>query len=132
MKDKFTILSEVTNNGTESITTGVILECMEKYSVQFKTIRTTTGEEIIYDDENYWMLLKEKGEREDFEMKPIVKWLSKKVNPHVWNLQTAIEIGEIYIDDIAYKMPLKKAVMSSGDMVDWGVVDKQFKEHKIY
>jgi len=55
MKDKFKILAEVTNNGLD-FSVSAAYEAMEKYAAQFRTIRTTTGEEIIYDEEDYWIL----------------------------------------------------------------------------
>lgn len=82
-------------------------------------------------NEKYWMLLKDRKDSEDFEMKPITNWCKNKINPHPWSLLKAIELNEMYIDDIAYGMPLKKAVMTTGDMVDWNEVEKQLMEHGI-
>lgn len=83
-------------------------------------------------NEQYWMLLRDRSLREDFEMQPITEFYKEKVQPGVFDWETIKKENRLYIDDIAYKMPLKKAVMTTGDMVDWDELDKQFKEHGLY
>jgi hypothetical protein len=36
------------------------------------------------------------------------------------------------IDDQTRDIPLKRAVMTHGWMVDWDALDKQFQEHDVY
>jgi len=55
VKTKEECLSESTNQGTD-LTVGAIYEAMAKFANQFKIIRTTSGEEIEFDDEDYWVL----------------------------------------------------------------------------
>jgi len=55
MKTKEECLSESTNQGTD-FTVGTVYEAMAKFANQFKIIRTTSGEEVEFDDEDYWVL----------------------------------------------------------------------------
>ena len=79
-----------------------------------------------------YMLLRDKTiDIGHFRLKPIVA-TKAKIHPSPWNLHEAIKIGVMYIDDIASDIPLKPAVMISGNMVDWDVLDAQFKAFNIY
>lgn len=75
-------------------------------------------------NQNYWMVLKDRSAEniDNFTLKQITA-LPKKKHPAPWYLEMIEETEEIYIDDIAFNIPLKKAVMSEGMMVDWDRVE---------
>jgi len=83
-------------------------------------------------NEQYWMMLKDRSMREDFEMKPITEFYKSKVDPHPFDWEAIKRDNRIFIDDIAYNIPLKKACMVQSDMVDWDELDKQFEENGMY
>ena len=85
---------------------------------------------VLNDD--YWMLLRRQTRMDEFEMTPITEWCETKRHPHAWDWETMLSTTDIYIDDIAYGIPLKPACMTTGMMVDWDVLDSQFKEYGIY
>ena len=53
----------------------------------------------------------------------ISRYTENKIHPRRWNLDK-IE-SEIYIDDIAANIPLIKASMVNGFMVDWAKIESQ-------
>ena len=84
-------------------------------------------------NEEYWMCLKDIGLRETFEMKPITKYTTQKVNPPMYDWNYFKTCGTIYIDDICTGTPLKKTVIQVGGlMVDWDILDKHFIENEVY
>jgi hypothetical protein len=83
-------------------------------------------------NENHWMLWKDREAMEDMEIKPIHDFCVQKIHPSVFDWDSIKKSNELFIDDIAHKIPLKKAVMTHGDMVDWDELDKQFAENGLY
>ncbi len=68
---------------------------------------------------NAYMFIKDRSQRETFELQPIAQFTKAKIQPWPWNLDEAILNGELYIDDYAQGIPLKPACMVPGNMVDW-------------
>jgi len=83
-------------------------------------------------NEQYWMILRDRNSRENFEMKPITKYCKGKIHPNIFDWETIKNTNEMYIDDQALNIPLKKAAMIDGMMVDWDELDKQFEANGIY
>lgn len=81
-------------------------------------------------NEDHWMLLKEFDDT--FELKPITEWTTEKIYPHRFDWERIKASKELFIDDIAQDMPLKKACMVQGNMVDWDELDKQFLANGLY
>lgn len=67
----------------------------------------------------------------DFTL-PIKEHSKSKVYPSPWDWEVMKLRREIYIDDMATWIPLTDAVMSSGQVVDWLALDKQFKANGLY
>lgn len=55
MKTALQILNQLEPNG-ELLDTDQAIEAMELFALQFKTIKTTCGKELMYDDQDYWLL----------------------------------------------------------------------------
>ncbi len=83
-------------------------------------------------NENHWMLIKDRSMRNDFRLQPITEFCKNKIDPHPFDWEAIKKYNKLFIDDIAYKMPLKKACMVEGNMVDWDELDKQFEVNGIY
>lgn len=66
-----------------------------------------------------------------YEIQPIHEYTPNKITPPRWDIKKAIEDNELFIDDIANGIPLKKAAMVRGDMVDWDAVREQLINHEI-
>lgn len=103
------------------------------------TARVEHSEEALKDalrliNENHWMLIKDRSQRETFRITPIEVYTKRKIHPAPWNIEEIMSSGIMFIDDIATNIPLKPVVMSqySKWMVDWDELDKIFIEHKIY
>lgn len=79
----------------------------------------------------HWMLIKDRSQRETFEIKPI-KSTDHKIQPGCWDIERAKVLGELFIDDICTGTPLKPAVMTNGKMVDWDELDKIFEKNGLY
>ena len=60
----------------------------------------------------------------------ILQYTERKIHPRRWDLDK-IE-NDIYIDDIAANIPLIKASMVNGFMVDWAKVDSQLMEKGLF
>lgn len=82
-------------------------------------------------NDDYWMILKDKSNT-DLELKPITKFTKRKINPPAWDWFYIKQTKIMYIDDISFGIPLKKAVYVQNRMVDWDALDKQFIENNIY
>lgn len=78
-----------------------------------------------------WMCVVDKSNMDDFELKPL-SVTTYKHSPAYWNWDFFRDNNMIIIDDQSSGVPLKRAVMTSGYMVDWDEIDRQFKEHGIY
>ncbi len=84
-------------------------------------------------NEKAWMLRKGRSsDSAEFSLLPITKWESTKKHPQPWSWPMMKMFMEIWIDDIATGIPLKPAVMVSGNMVDWDRLDLEFQENGIY
>lgn len=66
-----------------------------------------------------------------FKILPFYAICKTKIMPEIWNLNIAKKTGRLFIDDVAYNIPLKPSIMVKGSMVDWHKVRKQLKEHGI-
>ena len=56
-----------------------------------------------------------------------------KISPCKWDWELFSDRQAIYIDDISEGIPLRLNVkLSEGNMVDWEIIDLQFKENNIY
>lgn len=95
----------------------------------------TLEEALSYLNEKAWMVVKDRSERNDFQLKPITA-TKKKIHPFPWRTHGFNDIviyksdneeqeQFIFIDDSATGMDLKRAVMTNGWMVDWDKVEKE-------
>lgn len=82
-------------------------------------------------NERHWMCLKSKNAEFDFEIQRIYPTFSK-IQPQPFNIDEYIGNGVIFIDDQSRDVPLKKACMTQGMMVDWDALDKIFEEKGLY
>ena len=87
-------------------------------------------EEAIEYLQGSWRFFKDRNSGD--ELREISQWTLEKIHPHPFDIDTAIERGELYIDDIATGIPLKSAAMTGGNMVDWDQLDSIFWEKGIY
>ena len=78
------------------------------------------------------ILTKPRVIRSLFMMAPITEHTPAKIHPPGWDWNLFHRTGEIHIDDQSANIPLKVAVMSSGWMVDWDEVDRQFEAYGLY
>lgn len=106
------------------------------HEIVLNTYRADIGEDSLAPalrmiNQQAFHFLKDRGDRNDFELLPI-KAIGKKLDPHRFDLPAAIAVGVLFIDDMAYGTPTKSAVMSLGRMVDWDVLDVEFKKHGLY
>jgi hypothetical protein len=53
------------------------------------------------------------------KIKKIEKYTAKKLHPEPWDLEKALQDGVLYLDDICQGIPLKCALHSNTQMVDW-------------
>jgi len=83
-------------------------------------------------NEQYWMLLRDRKLRDDFKLDPITEWTPKKIHPSPLDFKLVEQTGELFIDDIASKTPLKPAVMTPTRMVDWDMLDLLFLQFGLY
>jgi hypothetical protein len=65
------------------------------------------------------------------ELKPLHSCAEKKIHPNPWDIDKAIECGELYLDDIAHNMPIKDAVTTNHSMVNWDEVKRQLIEKGV-
>lgn len=91
----------------------------------------TLEKALNYLNSNSWMFFKDKSL--DLSLNQITNWTKCKIHPHPWNWENIKDSQEMYIDDIASDIPLKKTVMVLNSMmVDWDELNKQFEENGIY
>jgi hypothetical protein len=63
---------------------------------------------------------------------PIEKFLPKKLEPRSFDLDIAKESNQLYIDDIATGIPMRRnIVLEHGMMVDWVELEKKLEEAGI-
>lgn len=56
---------------------------------------------------------------------PIEKFLPEKLDPRAFDIEVAKESNQLYIDDIAEGIPMRRnIVLESGMMVDWMALEK--------
>lgn len=61
--------------------------------------------------------------------KPIEKFLPKKLEPRSFDLDVAKESNQLYIDDIATGIPMRRnIVLEHGMMVDWLELERKLEE----
>ena len=78
-----------------------------------------------------YMFIKDRGKRDEFNLDPM-KSTEKKIHPWPWDLDYYLSQKIAFIDDTSTGVPLKKACMANGKMVDWGEVDRQFEQKGFY
>ena len=61
------------------------------------------------------------------KIKKIEKYTAKKLHPESWDLEKALQDGVLYLDDICQGIPLKGALHSNTQMVDWQKVLKEIE-----
>lgn len=60
---------------------------------------------------------------------PIEKFLPEKLEPRAFDIEIAKEINQLYIDDIAEGIPMRRnIVLEHGMMVDWIELEKILEE----
>jgi hypothetical protein len=60
---------------------------------------------------------------------PIEKFITKKLEPRAFDLKVAKESNQLYIDDIAEGIPMRRnIVLEHGMMVDWVELEKILEE----
>lgn len=55
-----------------------------------------------------------------------------KYEPTKWDWDLHFYTGRIFIDDVCEDIPLKNEILSSRKMVDWDILNLEFKEHGLY
>lgn len=76
-----------------------------------------------------WMLTNPRNTEIELDIKIYNKI---KLPPAKWDWSVMERDKIMYIDDIALNIPLKRAVMVKGFIVDWTELDNQFKLRKLY
>lgn len=80
-----------------------------------------------------WMFLVDSNEalkgEFDFALDGVLNY---KMQPGLWDWQRFKAEGVIMLDDQCYGIPLKKAAMSTGNMVDWAALDIEFAKQGLY
>ena len=82
-------------------------------------------------NEQSYAFIKDRSQRKTFKLNPI-KATERKIHPDRFCIEDALYTNTLFIDDQARDTPLKPAVMSSGNMVDWDALDKIFSDYQIY
>ena len=63
---------------------------------------------------------------------PVDQWMTKKIIPTDWDLDHAINVGEVFIDDMSFGIPLLPCSNpKDGKMVDWLKVEEQLVAKKL-
>jgi len=66
-----------------------------------------------------------------FDLAPIQS-TATKLQPPAWDLDQYLKDQVIFIDDQSRGVPLKRAVMIPGLMVDWDEIDRQLEKAGVY
>lgn len=85
---------------------------------------------LILSNDIAWRFTKVRDD--NFQFQSITDYTKEKINPSNWDWDNMKASKVMYIDDWAPRIPLKKAVMGDGDMVDWDALDKEFEERGLY
>lgn len=80
---------------------------------------------------NSWRVVVNRDLRDNFQLDHIES-TTEKHSPSYWDWDFFKANDLIIIDDQTRDIPLKRAVMTNGWMVDWEALDKQFKENDVY
>jgi len=83
-------------------------------------------------NDRYYKLLRYDNLKGNFKIDPITKFARNKIIPSYWDWDYFKANDVIFIDDRSSGIPLKRAVMTRGWMVDWDIIDVQFAENGIY
>ena len=81
---------------------------------------------------SHWRLIKDHSQRNEFRLEPISQYASSKIGPYPLDFPLAEQTGELFIDDNSTNTPLKPAVMTGGNIVDWDKLDILFTLHGLY
>lgn len=92
--------------------------------------KSSLNRALKYLNEDAWMFVKDLS-HPYFALQPI-KSTENKIHPHPFDINTVLESGLLYIDDIATNIPLKPCKMIPGNMVDWDALDTIFQENGLY
>ena len=66
-------------------------------------------------------------------LQPIEKFLHQKLEPRSFDLDIAKESNQLYLDDIAEGIPMRRnIVLEHGMMVDWVELEKKLEEAGIF
>jgi hypothetical protein len=64
---------------------------------------------------------------------PIEKFLPEKLEPRPFDLEAAKECNQLYLDDIAERIPMRRnIVLEFGMMVDWIALEKILEEAGLF
>jgi hypothetical protein len=64
---------------------------------------------------------------------PIEKFLPEKLEPRSFDLEVAKECNQLYLDDIAEGIPMRRnIVLEFGMMVDWIALEKILEEAELF
>jgi hypothetical protein len=64
--------------------------------------------------------------------KPIETFLPKKLDPKNFNLENAKACNQLYIDDVAKGIPMRRnEALEYGMMVDWVALEKLLKKEQL-
>jgi hypothetical protein len=64
---------------------------------------------------------------------PIEKFLPEKLDPRAFDIEVAKESNQLYIDDIAEGIPMRRnIVLESGMMVDWMALEKILEDAGLF
>ena len=101
------------------------------YAVMYDDGDGTLEEALSLINDSHNFLIKDRSQRDTFNLKPI-QAAKYKLGPAPWHFDMIRHTQMMFIDDNAYGMPLKPAVMSKSRMVDWDEVDKQLEQNGFY
>lgn len=103
------------------------------HTIHLNTMRCEFGdgslEKALNWFDNAWMFLKSRNH--DFKLDPIHPTLRKQ-SPGYWDWEYFKANNEVFIDDQSQGVPLKRAAMTDGWMVDWDEIDRQLEANGLY
>ena len=67
----------------------------------------------------------------EIKLELIFRWEKNKLAPPDWGWDFINKTQTMFIDDIAYGIPLIKCNIIDGNMVDWNTLETQFEENGI-
>lgn len=66
------------------------------------------------------------------DLDPITKHTNRKIQPTAYDWNLIKQTNELFIDDISFGIPMKKASISHINMVDWKKLDIDFIKNGLY